>query len=173
MATRGRELHRTPNVLGAVTPGSLRLEQKLTGSLAANVGDAIGATVTTAVAAAVATISGGIGKTLGVAILSSLLGASGPIGLLIGGIGALAVVGGAYLLGRDRVTEAVKGWSIPASLVSLALRDAKITQAREATYARVRQDIQSRLDPQISEVTETILQQLSLVVFKAAQEGAA
>jgi hypothetical protein len=169
----GRELHRTPSVLRAVSPGSLRLEQKLTGSFAANVGDAIGATVTTAVAAAVATISGGIGKTLGIAILSSLLGASGPIGLLIGGIGAFAVVGGAYLLGRDRVTEAVKGWRIPASVVSLALRDAKIEQAREATYAQVKREIQSRLDSQISEVTETILQQLSLAVIKAAREGAA
>jgi hypothetical protein len=169
----GRELHHTPSALGAVSPGSLRLEQKLTGLVATNVGDTIGATVTAAVAAAVATISGGIGKTLGIAILSSLLGTSGPIGLLIGGIVALAVVGGAYLLGRDRVTEAVKGWRIPASVVSLALRDSKIEQAREATYAQVRQEIQSRLDPQISEVTETILQQMSLAVIKAAQEGAA
>jgi hypothetical protein len=169
----GRELHRTPSALSAVSPGSLRLEQKLTGSVATNVGDTIGATVTAAVAAAVATISGGVGKTLGVAILSSLLGTSGPIGLLIGGIVALVLVGGAYLLGRDRVTEAVKGWHIPASVVSLALRDSKIEQAREATYAQIKQEIQSRLDPQISEVTETILQQMSLAVLKAAREGAA
>jgi len=169
----GRELHRTSSALGKVSPGSLRLEQKLTGSVATNVGDTIGATVTAATAAAVATISGGIGKTLGIAILSSLLGTSGPIGLLIGGIVALAVVGGAYLLGRNRVTEAVKGWRIPASVVSLALRDSKIEQAREATYAQVRQEIQSRLDPQISEVTEAILQQMSLAVIKAAREGAA
>ncbi len=169
----GRELHRTPSTLGAVSPESLRLEQKLTGPVAANVGDTIGATVTAAVAITVATISGGIGKTLGIAILSSLLGTSGPIGLLIGGIGALAVVGGTYLLGRDRVTETVKGWRLPASVVSLALRDSKIEQAREDTYAQVRKEIQGRLDSQILEITEAILQQTSLAVINSVRGGSA
>ncbi len=168
----GRELHLPHGALRAVEPGSLRLEQKLTGPAAANVGDTIGVTVAAAVAMTVAAISGGIGKTLGIAILSSLLGVSGPIGLLIGGIGALTAVGGTYLLGRDRVTEAVKGWRLPASVVSLALRDAKIEQTREATYTQVRQEIQNRLDPQISAITEAILQKMSFAAITTAREGA-
>jgi hypothetical protein len=149
------------------------LENKLTGPVATNVGDTIGATVTAAVAMTVATTAAESERPLGLAILSSLLGTSGPIGLLIGGIGALAVVGGTYLLGRDRVTEAVKGWRLPSSVVSLALRDSQIEQARKATYSQVRQETQDRLDPQLSKITEAILQQTSLAVIKAVREGAA
>jgi len=158
----GREMHPASSALAAASPTELPLRQSVTGAVATNVGDAIGATVTAAVTAAVATISGGVGKTLGVAVLSGLLGTSGPIGLLIGAVAALAVVGGAYFLGRDRVTEAIKKWSIPASVVSLALRDSKIEQARQATYDQVRAQIRERLEPQIAEVTEAILRELPL-----------
>jgi hypothetical protein len=140
------------------------MNQNVTGSVAATIGDALGATVTAAVTAAVATISGGIGKTLGVAILSSLLGTSGPIGLLIGGVVAAVAVGGAYILGRDQVTSAVKRWRIPAAIVAIALRDSKLEQAREATYSQVKQEIQSRLEPHVAQTIEIILQQLSLAI---------
>lgn len=165
----GREMQPASSALAAASPNTLALEQTVTGSVAANVGDAIGATVTAAVSAAVATISGGVGKTLGVAVLSGLLGTSGPIGLLLGAVAALAVVGGAYWLGRGRVTEAIKKWSIPASVVSLALRDAKIEQARRATYTQVRNQISARLEPHIAEITETILHELPLVIAARAR----
>ena len=164
----GRELRPASDVLAASSPTSLPLEQGVTSSVATSVGDALGATVTAAVTAAVATVSGGVGKTLGVAVLSSLLGTSGPIGLLIGGAAALALVGGAYLFGRDRIAGMIKTWSMPASVASLALRDAKIEEAREATTRQVRRDIRENLEPRIAEVTEAILHQLPLVVAASA-----
>lgn len=161
----GREVNVGTDSL-AWTP-DLPLEREVTGPLASTFGDVIGAAVTTAVATAVATISGGLGKTLGVAVISGLLNTSGPVGLLIGGVGAIAVVGGAYILGRDRMTESIKGWSLPAAVVSVALRDSKIEQARQATYAHVRRELEDSLGPRIEEVTATILREIPLVVSAA------
>ena len=172
-AVVGRELSRKPSLLSHVSPGFVAMNQRVTGAVAANVGDAIGAAVTAAVAAAVATISGGIGKTLGVAILSSLLGTSGPIGLLIGGVAAAALVGGAYILGRDRVTSAVKHWRIPATIAAIAFRDSKLDQAREATYSQVKQEIHNRIDYQVADATEAILRQLSIGAGGTGRPGVA
>jgi hypothetical protein len=158
----GREVSLAPDSF-ASSP-MLPTEPDFAGPLAITFGDAIGAAVTTAVAAGVATISGGLGKTLGVAVISGLLHTSGPIGLLIGGVGALAMVGGAYFLGRDRMAESIKGWSLPASVVSLALRDSKIEQARQATYTQVRREMEANLDPRIEEVTASILREIPLMV---------
>jgi hypothetical protein len=169
----GKELALTSNLFAEVSAGAVPVRQKLTDSVATNVGDAIGTTATVAVTAAVATISGGIGKALGVAILSSLLGTSGPIGLLIGGVAAAAAVGGAFVLGRDRVTSMVKRWRIPPTVVAIALRDSKLEQAREAAYSQVKQDIQSRIDPRVPETTELILRELSFAVVAKAPQGAA
>ena len=160
----GREVQPRTDALAEASPTSLVLDSSVTSALAESFGDAIGATVTTAVAAAVATLSGGLGKSIGIAVLSGLLGTSGPIGLLIGGISAVAVVGGAYLLGRDQIAVTVKGWSIPASVLSLALRDAKITEARQATYMQIRAEIEQRLHPKIGEVTGAILAELPIRV---------
>jgi hypothetical protein len=164
----GKELAPTSNLFAEVSAGSVPMNQNLTDSVATNVGDAVGATATVAVTAAVATISGGIGKALGVAILSSLLGTSGPVGLLIGGVAAAAAVGGTFVLGRDRVTSMVKRWRIPATVVAIALRDSKLEQAREATYSQVKQDIESRIEPRLPETTELILQELSFAVVGKA-----
>lgn len=162
----GREVRLSAEMIASTSP-DLRLEGGLTGPLASSFGDALGATITATVATAVATISGGLGKSLGVAVVSGLLHTSGPIGLLIGGIAAVAVVGGAYLYGRDSVTETVKGWSLPASVVSLALRDSKIEEARKATYAQVRQQVEEGLSPRIEEVTTAILREIPMVVGAA------
>ncbi|HYB98875.1 MAG TPA: DUF2868 domain-containing protein [Candidatus Limnocylindrales bacterium] len=168
----GRELDQPPELLGDLAARSVSVDPRgMTGSVAANVGDAIGATVTAAISATAAAISGGVGKTLGVAVVSHLLGTTGPIGLLIGGIGAAAVVGGAYVLGRDRVTSAVKTWHIPASVVALGLRDSKLERARQSTYAEVKREIESRIEPEIAPATETILRQLSLAVVSRARQG--
>jgi len=163
-AVIGREHRTASDSLAAAAPTSISLEQGVAASVAGSVGDAIGASITAAVAAAVATVSGGVGKTLGVALLSGLFGVSGPIGLLLGGAGAVAVVGGAYVLGRERLTETIKGWSIPASIVSLALRDGKIEEARQATYLSVRREIEESLEPRIPEVIESIVREIPLAV---------
>ena len=158
----GREVSLASDAITSSSP-AFPLERNLTGPLASRFGDAIGATVTAAVAAGVATISGGLGKTLGVAVVSGLLHTSGPVGLLIGGVGAVAVVGGAYVLGRDRMTESIKGWSLPASVVSFALRDSKIEAARKATYAQVRRELESSLEPRIDDVTAAIFREIPLI----------
>ena len=163
-AVVGRQLAQVPNLLGDVSPASLPMDQGVSAAVATNVGDALGATLTAAISAAVATVSGGIGKTLGVAILSSLLGTSGPIGLLLGGIATAAVVGSAYFLGRDHVTAAVKRWRIPAAIAAIALRDSKLEQARAATYSQVKMEVQARIEPLVGQTTEFILKQLSLTV---------
>ncbi|HYC55503.1 MAG TPA: hypothetical protein VEL28_11275 [Candidatus Binatia bacterium] len=172
-AILGRELAQPPELLGDLVERSVSLRHEaMTGSIAANVGDAIGATVTAAISAAVAAISGGVGKTLGLAMVSHLLGTTGPIGLLIGGVGAAAVVGGAYVLGRDRVTASVKTWHIPAAVVALGLRDSKLERARQSTYAEVKQEIEARIEPEIAPATEAILRQLSLAVVSRASDEA-
>ncbi len=160
----GAELAQAPAATAGLAPGSLAVDPRLAGGVAASVGDAVGMAVTAAATAAVAALSGGIGKTLGVAILSTLLHTSGPIGLLIGGIAALATFGAAFALGRERVAAAAKGWWIPAPIAAFALRDSKLEAARAATYQQVEQEIRACLEPQVTATTEAVLRQLSLAL---------
>jgi hypothetical protein len=157
----GRELALASAVAPGLAHRPLPLGQSLSGSMAESVGDGIGATVVMGITAVVASLSGGIGKSLGIAVVSSLLGTTGPIGLLIGGIAGLALAGTGYLVGRDRVTEAVKSRALPAALVAFALTDAKLDLAREATYATVKDQLAADLEPQVTAATEAILQRLA------------
>jgi hypothetical protein len=145
----------------APEPGSVSLGDGVPGSVAARLGDGIGATVVMAVTATVAALSGGIGQNIGIAIVAGLLGTSGPVGLLIGGLAALVISGAGYLMGRERIVEAVKSRRLPAALVAFTLRQAKIGEAREATYAHVKREVTASLEPRVTEVTETILSQLA------------
>jgi hypothetical protein len=160
----GRELLKTPSLPKGTSLGSTSIGRSVPSSVATNVGDAIGVTVTAAITTAVATISGGIGHSLGLALVSGILGVSGPVGLLIGGVAALVLVGGSYRFGRDRVTAAVKHLHIPAPVVAMALRDAKLKQARDSTYSKAKQEIQDLLEPQVNQTIEVVLGQLSLAV---------
>lgn len=128
--------------------------------MAGSLGDGLGATVVVGITAIVASLSGGIGQSLGIAVVSSLLGTSGPIGLLIGGIAGLALAGTGYLLGRDKVAAAVKGRTIPATLVAFAMPESKLDEARAATYAKVKEDVAAHLEPQVTLATEAIVQRL-------------
>jgi hypothetical protein len=105
-----------------------------------------------------------MGKSLGIAILSALLGTTGPIGLLIGGLLGLLGGGGAYLLARDRLSEAVKTWRIAASLARLALRDRKLEESRQAIYATVKKKVQTQLAPHVSTINEDFLRGLAAAV---------
>lgn len=157
----------------AVSPGlshpSVPLGQTVSGSVAESVGDGLGATVVMGITAVIASLSGGIGKSLGIAVVSGLLGTSGPIGLLIGGIAGLALAGTGYLVGRERITAAVKNRALPATLVAFALTDAKLEQARQATYATVKEQLVKDLQPQVTFATAAVLQRLAA----AADAGAA
>lgn len=156
----GKELAHAPDLSAGLTDPSVSLREDLSGAVAGSLGDGLGATVVVGITAIVASLSGGIGQSLGIAVVSSLLGTSGPIGLLIGGIAGLALAGTGYLLGRDKVAAAVKGRTIPATLVAFAMPESKLDEARAATYAKVKEDVAAHLEPQVTLATEAIVQRL-------------
>jgi len=164
----GRELVQPPSLAEEVSADAVGGQGTVPGEVASKLGDAIGATVTAAVTAGVTAAV----ATHHLVIFSHLLGTSGPIGLLIGGVVAVAAVGGAYILGREQVTAAVKGTHIPAFVAVTVLRDAQLEQAREATYSEVKKEIQSRLEPQVAPMVETILRQLSLSMVAIGRSSA-
>lgn len=157
----GKELADAPALYAELSHPALSLREDVSGSVAGNLGDGLGTTVVVGITAIVASLSGGIGQSLGIAVVSSLLGTSGPIGLLIGGIAGLALAGTGYLLGREKVAQAVKGRAIPATLVAFALPESKLEQARQATYAKVKEDVAAHLEPQVALATEAIVERLA------------
>ena len=66
----------------------------------------------------------------------------------------------------------MKGTHIPAFVAATVLRDAQLEQAREATYSEVKQEIQSRLEPQVAPMVETILRQLPLSMVAIGRSSA-
>jgi len=160
-AVVGKELASGTTLARNIPEGSLPTSPEVTDWLATGVGDTVGATVTAAVSVTTAALSGGMGKSAGVAILTGLLNTTGPVGLLIGGIAGVAIAGGAYLLGRERVTEAVKQWRLPAAVYAVALRDTKVQQVREATYRQIREEIRRSTEPAVGETTAVMLHRLS------------
>ncbi|HEX2198024.1 MAG TPA: hypothetical protein VHG88_05300 [Burkholderiales bacterium] len=158
----GEELAQASALSPGLSQPPVPLHENLSGSVAGSLGDGLGATVVVGLTAIIASLSGGIGQTLGIAVVSSLLGTSGPIGLLIGAVAGLALAGTGYLIGRDKVTAAMKRRLLPAALVAFALPESKLEQARQATYATVKQEVAAHLDPQLTRVTEAIVERLTL-----------
>lgn len=157
----GRELAHEPQLAAQLSAPAVDFTERVSASVAGRVGDGLGAAAVAGIAGIVASLSGGIGQSLGIAVVSSLLGTSGPVGLLIGGIAGLALAGGGYLMGRDKVAEAVKRRSLPATLVAFALTEAKIEAAREAAYAKAKADVAAHLEPQVAPATEAIVARLA------------
>jgi len=157
----GRELAYASELPSGLSHAPVSLGDNVSGSVAGSVGDGLGATVVMGITAVVASLSGGIGQSLGIAVVSSLLGTTGPIGLLIGGIAGLALAGTGYLVGREKVVAAVKSRALPATLVAFALPEAKLEEARQATYAAVKQEVAAHLQPQVGLATEAIVQRLT------------
>jgi hypothetical protein len=157
----GKELAHASELSPGLSHPSVSLRETVSGSVAGSVGDGLGATVVMGITAVLASLSGGIGQSLGIAVVSSLLGTSGPIGLLIGGIAGLALAGTGYLLGREKITQAMKNRALPATLVAFALPESKLEEARQATYATVKQEVAAHLEPQVTLATEAIVQRLA------------
>jgi hypothetical protein len=86
---------------------------------------AIGLSVGTSIALAMATVSGGLGKSLGVAIVATLLHTTGPVGFLIGLIVGAVVAAGAWWLGREKIAAAVENLYLPAAVVRTALWESR------------------------------------------------
>ncbi len=153
----GQKLDIEISTLGDSQPQSDNIDQKLSNTIAEDIGDALGGTIVTGVAVAAGTISGGLGKSLGIAIISGLLGVSGPIGLLIGSLITLVALGGIYKIRRDQISGMIKDINLPSMVVKMALTDAKIEKAREDTYTHTQNEIKRVLEPKIKEVTNDIL----------------
>lgn len=150
----------TAGLSGRVDETSRGSARDLSQSLGDGLTRMIGSTVSAAVALVAGAVSGGFGKSLGIAIVATLLGTSGPIGFLIGAIGALVVASGAFILGRNRATEALKGMPLPGMLLRTALWPARfdrvLRDGREKCHASVREMIESKLEPLTPEISEQI-----------------
>jgi len=146
------------------------------GVLSDELTEAITVTVSTAVALAAGTVSGGIGHTLGLAIVSTLLHTTGPIGFLIGALGAFAVTAGVFDLSRASVGEWTKTLPLPAAALRVLLRDRKleslVAQGRERAYAAVKAEVSADLEQSAPALHERLLAGLGPVLRRLAAERA-
>jgi hypothetical protein len=129
------------------------VSQKFTG--------AIGLSVGTSIALAMATISGGLGQSLGVAIVATLLHTTGPVGFLIGLIAGAVVAAGAWWLGKEKIASAVENLYLPAAVVRTALWESRFERladdGRKKCEASVRGEVDERLRALRPRITSEIL----------------
>ena len=122
---------------------------------------AIGLSVGTSIALAIATVSGGLGKYLGVAIVATLLHTSGPVGFLIGLIAGAVVAAGAWWLGKEKVADAVETLNLPAVVVRTALWESRFRRladdGRKKCEDSVRAEVDERLKALRPRITTEIL----------------
>ena len=122
---------------------------------------AIGLSVGTSVALAIATVSGGLGKYLGVAIVATLLHTTGPVGFLIGLIAGAVLAAGAWWLGKEKVTGAVESIDLPAVVVRTALWETRFQRladdGRKQCEGSVRAEVDERLKVLQPRITTEIL----------------
>ena len=122
---------------------------------------AIGLSIGTSIAIAIATVSGGLGKYLGVAIVATLLHTTGPVGFLIGLIGGAVVAAGAWWLGKEKVADAVESVHLPAAIVRTALWESRFQRladdGRKKCEDSVRAEVDERLNLLQPRITTEIL----------------
>ena len=122
---------------------------------------AIGLSVGTSIAIAIATVSGGLGKYLGVAIVATLLHTTGPVGFLIGLIAGAVLAAGAWWLGKEKVADAVEGLDLPAVVVRTALWESRFQRladdGRKKCEDSVRAEVDERLKALQPRITTEIL----------------
>ena len=160
--TIGAELTLLTVPAGEIASGVGTVAADLRDRVAARLGhrfaDVVGGAVSAALAVVTATISGGLGKTLGTAILVGLLGTSGPVGFVIGGIGGLALAGGAWWLGRDALAARFRHAHLPGLVARAALIrfGALVADGRRACEKAVRETIDRELTPLTPRIAEQI-----------------
>ncbi len=134
-------------------------------SVTAKMTGGISMAVTAAVAATVGTLSGGFGKVLGIAVISTILHTTGPIGFIIGALAGLLLGGGASILAKDKITDAVKNQKFPAFSTQLMLRESKmdqtVEQGRVQVYTLIKTHIREKLDPFIEDMTDQIISKIA------------
>jgi hypothetical protein len=122
---------------------------------------AIGLSVGTSIALAMATVSGGLGKSLGVAIVATLLHTTGPVGFVIGLVAGAVVAAGAWWFGKDKIAAAVENLYLPATVVRTALWESRFQRladdGRKKCEDSVRGEVNERLKALQPRITTEIL----------------
>jgi hypothetical protein len=122
---------------------------------------AIGLSVGTSIALAMATVSGGLGKSLGVAIIATLLHTTGPVGFLIGLIVGAVAAAGAWWWGKEKIAAAVENLYLPAAVVRTALWESRFQRladdGRKKCEDSVRGEVDERLKALQPRITTEIL----------------
>jgi hypothetical protein len=131
-----------------------------TDTLGGELSDAIDVSVSTAVALAVGSISGGIGHHLGIAVVSALLGTTGPVGFVIGALGAFAVTSLGFQLGRTAIAEQTKRVPLPAAALRLLLHRRKLERLVAQGRAQAYTSVKARLDAELTRATPPLMEQL-------------
>ena len=148
------------NLAGSVGASASNVMQYMGRQVGAGATDIVGVTVTGAVGAVAAIISGGIGHHLGLAIVAALLHTSGPVGLLLGGVAGLLVAGISWWQGREQITDAMKDIPLPGAVVRLALWSSRferlVADGRTACGKEVRTVVSRELGPLTNAIAEQI-----------------
>jgi membrane protein implicated in regulation of membrane protease activity len=122
---------------------------------------AIGLSVGTSIALAMATVCGGLGKSLGVAIVATLLHTTGPVGFVIGLIAGAVVAAGAWWFGKAKIAAAVENLYLPAAVVRTALWESRFQRladdGRKKCEDSVRGEVDERLKTLQPRITTEIL----------------
>ncbi|MGE5237599.1 MAG: DUF2868 domain-containing protein [Chloroflexota bacterium] len=130
-------------------------------------------TIATVITGTIATVSGGFGKSLGVAVISVLLHASGPVGWLVGAIIGLLVAGGVAWATKDRISDAVKEYSMPSFVTKRILSRErlaeKVEEGRLKIFTEVKAEVQRQLNQALGTMEEALLLNM-IKVLKSQSE---
>jgi hypothetical protein len=130
---------------------------------------AIGLSIGTSIALAVATVSGGLGKYLGVAIVATLLHTTGPVGFLIGLIAGAVIAAGAWWLGKEKVAEAVEGFHLPGVVVRTALWESRFQRLADDGRKKCRESVRAEVDERLEALQPRITAEILVCVRRLWQ----
>jgi hypothetical protein len=93
---------------------------------------------------------------------------SGPVGWIVGALLGLLAAGAGWWLGRERLSESLRGIALPAAVVRTVLWESRmerlITDGRERCAASVRDLVQRELGSLTPEIADEIWRRLKPVL---------
>jgi hypothetical protein len=116
--------------------------------------------VSTAMALALGTVSGGFGKALGIAIVVSLFHTTGPFAFVIGAIGGLLIGAGAWWFGRERMAKTIKEVKIPASVVKTVLWKTRMDRILADGRAKTRESVKAKVVGVLQPLSEKVAEEI-------------
>lgn len=117
---------------------------------------AIGLSVGTSVALAIATVSGGLGKHLGIAIVATLLQTTGPVGFLIGLMAGAVVAAGAWWLGKEKIAQRIETLNLPAVVVRTALWESRFQRLTDDGRKQCEESVRTAIGGRLKELEPRI-----------------